>query len=132
MSLSLAIIIQGRLSTLVYLITSLISYLLVDGSKKILVLTLDSPSFFLELSRYMKCFYLFIYFIFSQMIRVTKHCWLLSKETEQWKIFLNEEVNKDQAFLSYLSKSTGVECKTMEDINRIKDNLNVVVSTSNE
>nr|XP_018905710.1 PREDICTED: prostatic acid phosphatase-like [Bemisia tabaci] len=62
----------------------------------------------------------------DDMIRVTKHCWLLSKETEKWTIFLNEEVNKDQAFLSYLSKSTGVECKTMEDINRIKDNLNVV------
>ncbi|CAH0387471.1 unnamed protein product [Bemisia tabaci] len=57
---------------------------------------------------------------------VTKRCDLLTKEENQWKTLIQKQLDGHDELLAYLSKSTGLEVKTLANISSIYNNLEVV------
>ncbi|CAH0394009.1 unnamed protein product [Bemisia tabaci] len=63
---------------------------------------------------------------YDDIIRVSKHCPLLSKEEANWQNVTKLKLAENQELLANISKGTGIEMKTISDVYHINDNLKVV------
>ncbi|CAH0394411.1 unnamed protein product [Bemisia tabaci] len=62
----------------------------------------------------------------DDIIRVSKQCRLLSRERRETRALLQQEINKHDEFLKYLSQESGLQVDGYSEVNRLYDNLLVV------